>query len=75
MERTLVALGLALLAAGMLFVGLGYLLGHIGRGGRLLPGDIIVSRPGFTFVFPIVTGLVLSLVLTVLLWVIAALRR
>ena len=34
-----------------------------------LPGDIVVRRPGFTFVFPIVTCLLLSLVLTLLLWI------
>lgn len=33
-----------------------------------LPGDVVVRRPGFTFVFPIVTCLVLSLVVTLLLW-------
>ncbi|HZI67456.1 MAG TPA: DUF2905 domain-containing protein [Thermoanaerobaculia bacterium] len=33
-----------------------------------LPGDVVVRRPGFTFVFPIVTCLLLSLVVTVLLW-------
>jgi Protein of unknown function (DUF2905) len=34
-----------------------------------LPGDIIVRRPGFTFVFPLVTCLVLSLVLSLLFWI------
>jgi hypothetical protein len=34
-----------------------------------LPGDIVVRRPGFTFVFPLVTCLVLSLVLSLLLWI------
>ena len=29
---------------------------YVGR----LPGDVVVRRPGFTFVFPIVTCLVLS---------------
>ena len=33
-----------------------------------LPGDIAVRRPGFTFVFPIVTCLLLSLLVTLLLW-------
>lgn len=33
-----------------------------------LPGDVVVRRPGFTFVFPIVTCLLLSLVVTLLLW-------
>jgi hypothetical protein len=34
-----------------------------------LPGDIVMRRPGFTFAFPIVTCLVLSLLLTLLLWI------
>jgi hypothetical protein len=34
-----------------------------------LPGDIVVRRPGFTFVFPIVTCLVLSLLLSLLFWI------
>ena len=37
---------------------------YLGR----LPGDIVVRRPGFTFFFPIVTCLLLSLVVTLLLW-------
>ena len=34
-----------------------------------LPGDLVVRRPGFTFVFPIVTCLLLSLLLTLLSWI------
>jgi len=37
---------------------------YLGR----LPGDIVVRRPGFTLVFPIATSLILSLLLTLLLW-------
>ncbi len=37
---------------------------YLGR----LPGDIVVRRPGLTFVFPIVTCLLLSLLLSLLLW-------
>jgi Protein of unknown function (DUF2905) len=33
-----------------------------------LPGDVVVRRPGFTFVFPLVTCLVLSLLASLLLW-------
>ncbi len=64
MDRALIGLGLGLVALGLLTIGLGALLGVLGaRGGRLLPGDIVVSRPGFTFVFPVVTCLVLSVLL------------
>jgi hypothetical protein len=34
-----------------------------------LPGDVVVRRPGFTFVFPIVTCLVLSLLASFLFWI------
>lgn len=60
---------------GLLMVGLGLLAGHLGKGGRLLPGDIVISRPGFTFAFPIVTSIVLSIMLTLVLWIVAAMRR
>ncbi len=61
---------------GAVTIAVGLLLGAVGaRGGRLLPGDIVISRPGFTFVFPVVTSIVLSVLLTLVLWAIAALRR
>ncbi len=76
MERALVWLGMALVAMGLLTAGMGLLLGVWGRGGgRLLPGDIVIQRPGFTFVFPIVTSLVLSAALSVVLWIVAMIRR
>jgi membrane protein implicated in regulation of membrane protease activity len=76
MDRVLVWLGLGLVLMGLLIAALGVFLRALGpRGFRLLPGDIVISRPGFTLVFPIVTSLVVSLVLTLLLWAIAGLRR
>lgn len=47
-------------AGGLLFL----LFGCLGLG--RLPGDIVVRRENFTFYFPIVTTLVLSIVLTIL---------
>jgi hypothetical protein len=76
MDRPLIWVGAGLGALGLLTMGVGAVLAVFGiRGGRLLPGDIAVSRPRFTFVFPIATCLVLSALLTLALWVIAALRR
>lgn len=69
----LIQIGAVLVVFGLVMVGLGALLGA--RGGRLLPGDIVVSRPGFTFVFPIVTSILLSLALTLILWAAHAWRR
>ncbi len=62
LQATLLLLGLLFLAAGLLWP---FLSRYLGR----LPGDIVVRKPGFTFVFPIVTCLVLSLLLTLLLWI------
>lgn len=76
MERVLILIGLGLVLVGLLTIGLGLLLGALGaRGMRFLPGDIVISRPGLTFVFPIVTCLVLSVLLTLLLWALGAWRR
>jgi hypothetical protein len=33
-----------------------------------LPGDIIVRRQNFTFYFPVVTSIVLSVILTLVMW-------
>ncbi len=72
----LVWIGLGLVLLGILLVGLGLVAGALGlKGGRVLPGDIVISRPGFTFYFPIVTSLALSIFLTLVLWMIAMLRR
>jgi hypothetical protein len=57
----LIALGVLLLAAGLLWP---FVSRYLGR----LPGDIVVRREGWTFAFPIVTCLVVSLVLSLLLW-------
>jgi len=33
-----------------------------------LPGDIVISRPGFTFFFPLTTMLLVSVVVSVIAW-------
>ncbi|MBI1290346.1 DUF2905 family protein [bacterium] len=59
--KLLVGTGVALVVAG----GIVLMAGRLGLG--RLPGDIHVSRGGFSFSFPIVTCIVVSIVLTVLL--------
>jgi hypothetical protein len=34
-----------------------------------LPGDIRIEREGFSFYFPLTTGLIISVVLSIILWV------
>ena len=61
-QRLLIVAGAILLAAGLLWPW----LGHLGLG--RLPGDIAVERPHFRLYFPWVTCLVVSVVLTLLIW-------
>ena len=64
------AFGKILVAAGLLMAGIGLLLmasGKIGWLGRL-PGDIVIRRENFTFYFPLATGILISLVLSLLFW-------
>lgn len=62
MSRFLIILGLVLLAAGLLWP----LLQKIGLG--RLPGDIVVEREGFTLFIPLGTSIVISVVLSLVLW-------
>jgi hypothetical protein len=61
-RRWLIVLGAVLLAAGLLWPWLGKL--GLGR----LPGDIRYEKDGFSFYFPLTTGIILSLLLSLLLW-------
>jgi hypothetical protein len=62
MARTLIIIGLVILAVGLLWPWLGRL--GLGR----LPGDIVIERGNSVFYFPIVTCLLISVVLSVVLW-------
>jgi len=65
-------LGKVLVVVGLVIAVVGLLMwSGIGRGwfGRL-PGDINYTRPNFSFHFPIVTCLILSLFLTLLVWLV-----
>jgi len=59
MGRSLVLIGLAIAAVGLLIM-LGLPLGR-------LPGDISIRRGNFSFFFPIVTSVLLSILLTLIL--------
>ena len=62
-------LGRVLMAVGGLIFVLGVVVALLGRTGLgRLPGDIVVQRGGFTFYFPLVTSILLSLLLTGILW-------
>jgi hypothetical protein len=69
--RTLMVLGLVLAGVGALLHFSGRIPFRLGR----LPGDIIHRGEHSTFYFPITTSILVSIVLSFLLWLISHFRR
>ncbi|CDX11287.1 conserved hypothetical protein [Mesorhizobium sp. ORS 3324] len=64
MSRTLIVIGLIIVATGLLWPW----VTRIGLG--RLPGDIVIERENFRLYFPITTGILISIVLSAILWLI-----
>jgi hypothetical protein len=64
MTRFLVVLGLAIVVAGLLWPYLAQL--GLGR----LPGDIVIERENVTFYFPLMTCLLVSVLFSLVFWVV-----
>jgi hypothetical protein len=62
MSRTLIVIGVLLVAAGVLWPW----LQKVGLG--RLPGDFVIRREGFTFYAPIATCILISIVLSIIFW-------
>ena len=62
MQRALIIVGLVLLVAGLAWPWLSRL--PFGR----LPGDFSVERENFSFFLPLATSIVVSIVISVLIW-------
>jgi hypothetical protein len=74
--KTLILVGLLLAGLGGLFLlgaraGLGDFFSWFGR----LPGDIVVKRDSFSFYFPVTTSILISVVLSLLLFVLSFFSR
>ncbi len=63
MARLLIIIGAVFIALGLIML----LVGKIPWLGRL-PGDIVVQRKNFTFYFPIATSVIISVILSLILW-------
>lgn len=63
MQRALIVIGVVIVAAGVLWPWLSKL--PLGR----LPGDIRIESESGGFYFPIVTSLVISIVISLILWI------
>jgi len=62
MPRLLITLGVLLVTAGLAWP----LLSKLGLG--RLPGDFRIERDGFTFYFPLTSGLIVSALVSLVLW-------
>ena len=60
MQKTLIILGIVLLAVGLLWPWLGKL--PIGR----LPGDIVIDRPNLKIYLPITTMIIISIIISII---------
>lgn len=63
MAKWLITIGIVLVALGLAWP----LLTKLGLGS--LPGDIRVERKGYTFYFPVTTSILISAVITLILWI------
>jgi hypothetical protein len=71
MGRVLVALGVALVVIG----GIVMLLGRAGLPLGRLPGDVLYRGKNSTFYFPLATSILISVVLSIVLFLIGRLKR
>lgn len=62
MQKLLILIGVIFILVGVFFP----LIQRLGLGH--LPGDIVIKRSNFTFYFPIVTCIVISLLLSLVFW-------
>ncbi|MCF8029155.1 MAG: DUF2905 domain-containing protein [Desulfobacteraceae bacterium] len=63
MNKTLIAIGIAIAVIGVFWPWIARL--PVGR----LPGDIIIDRPGLKVCIPVTTMIVVSVVISVVLWI------
>ncbi len=63
-------LGKSLIVIGLVIAAIGVMLSFAGKIPWLgrLPGDIYIKRENFTFYFPLATSILISLVLSLILW-------
>lgn len=69
LAKILIVVGGLLLLAGLLLL----FFDRLPFGGRL-PGDIVVKKKNFTFYFPLATSILISIILSLVLWFISRFR-
>lgn len=69
MQKALITIGIVIVVAGLLWPWLGKL--PLGR----LPGDIIVNRPNLKIYIPITSMVVISIALSLVIWLLRIFRK
>lgn len=66
MGKILILIGILVAVLGLLIQFTGFNFNWFGK----LPGDIRIERPGFSFYFPITSMILISVVVSLVLWII-----
>ena len=69
LARILILIGALLIVIGLVLLGL-QKLPFAGR----LPGDIVIKRENFTFYFPLATSIIVSILISLILYLISKFR-
>ena len=69
MARALIILGLVLIVIGLVMFGI-QKFPFLGK----LPGDIVIKRENFTFYFPLATSIIISIIITLIFYLINKFR-
>ncbi len=63
--------GKILILFGFILIGMGFFVTFMSKSGFHIPGDIVVKKDNFTLIIPIGTSVLLSVLLTLIFWVIS----
>jgi Protein of unknown function (DUF2905) len=69
MAKAIILIGAALIVIGLLML-LFQKTAFLGK----LPGDILIKRENFTFYFPLTTGVIISIIISLILYLIGKFR-
>jgi uncharacterized protein HemY len=70
LARVLILLGVVLVVTGLVLLGI-QKLPFSGK----LPGDILIKRENFTFYFPLATSIIISIIVSLILYLIGKFRQ
>lgn len=69
LAKAIIILGVVFIIVGIILM-FGHKLPFLGK----LPGDIVIKRENFTFYFPLATSIIISIIISVILYLIGKFR-